>query len=1238
MALEIFAYGYGDILQTALNAIAAVVKDNNFKLMTRTAVALYLVWTIWRTVHSRFEPDVVDILKKLALMMLAVMSLTEVKYTMIVTDRTKPALSGIVDNVPAAVALPLWFSNRAEYVITKTFETAFSIPDGVSYNTVGYAGGVKNLRDLVYYVRIDNVYLRQSLISYYKNCVFAALYDGKIGADQVRRDKTENIISTVASLEPSRITVYYDKDHPNGQNLTCQDAAPKIISDIDNDKDNVFDKVAKIMGLDTTTLSNYAQGELSYFLGISGDAKSNIYETALLTVSKDALIQKAAEAGVDPNELGLTIASAREKLFLTNTTLGDSIREFLPYVRVYLTVIFIAFAPILILVGLATGNIIRYASTAVFLALFPVFWGGVGAVTNFVISHQLTYLKDIVDAAKLSSPTFNIEDYPYVVSALKEWLTIAGWAGSAVIILSLAIMTGSAYAFVRFAGGFVSGLAGAASGTAGGIAMGNISAGNVSTDNVSANNTSMNKWDSTSIFSSGYQLSNRENISNQHIFDNENIYKNKQVSDTGTTNIRNGVNTALAGSRGAGYSTTAGTGESGGKTYTYGHNIGNTKQTNDGVTYVKNDTGSKTITAQKSAGTSLQGALGQQGNFSLSGGEDKRYTWGLNSRNAISDTDKYSLNLDHSDRTLAGVEANLNLGGRGGGKGAGGGAPSTENLPAGLKGLVKRGTLGILNLGNLNAGVRGVSEQGQSVNTSHGGSRDRSVGTGEDFNIAEALSKRYNFAQNASFNRTGNLGLTGNEVFSDGMAYGKVQSTGENRIGTDSRQAGENIAYSEQAHFREQANRTAGFRGTTDVWSLVVENAKRQGIYDSLVAAADRIVSQDPATVRANAWLAQAAPPEQMEMLKIQQAYSMSPEFQEIISNLAEGKEVKQLFAQAENKLSEYDGEVREKSKEVNPDVLNQNLKNEVVHGKNEYAEKAEQLRKEAKGEASGLVHDAKEKSDSYKEMANSYSGDLNGAEKRLTDLVNNRTGEFNEKQREMERKAKEKASLLNAADNLWNRSDFTGKGLFALGTMNAAYNLAEKAKSAVDTYLAYRAAKKLPTFYRDAVGAPIHRFEREGAESLAERLAARASVLGRGVSRFLGPAAVVAAEVLNPTEISSSEVSGTVSSDRDLQNLQPNQTARIGNTDLVIQNLGNGRYALAGHGQSQVLTEEQARELLKQHANLTGSQAEIEKQLLELARKEGAVVLNQEKLERTGSSRVVADPDRLAKLLEGED
>ena len=124
MSVEIYTYGYGDLMQTALNAIAAIVSSSNFKGMLATAIALYLARVFWNTAHGRYV-DFGRILKNITLIIALALSLTQIKDTVIVTDKTTPSLSGIVDNVPIAVYLPLWFSNRAEYVITRTFETAF---------------------------------------------------------------------------------------------------------------------------------------------------------------------------------------------------------------------------------------------------------------------------------------------------------------------------------------------------------------------------------------------------------------------------------------------------------------------------------------------------------------------------------------------------------------------------------------------------------------------------------------------------------------------------------------------------------------------------------------------------------------------------------------------------------------------------------------------------------------------------------------------------------------------------------------------------------------------------------------------------------------------------------------------------------------------------------------------------------------------------------------------------------
>ena len=83
------------------------------------------------------------------------------------------------------------------------------------------------------------------------------------------------------------------------------------------------------------------------------------------------------------------------------------------------------------------------------------------------------------------------------------------------------------------------------------------------------------------------------------------------------------------------------------------------------------------------------------------------------------------------------------------------------------------------------------------------------------------------------------------------------------------------------------------FTATIDGWSEVVKKAKQLGIYDSLIELANKITSQDPETYKADSWLSKSAPPEQMEMLKIQQAYSLSPEFRQLVISIIDNNKEK---------------------------------------------------------------------------------------------------------------------------------------------------------------------------------------------------------------------------------------------------------------------------------------------------------------------------------------------------------
>jgi len=1252
MALEIFAYGYGDILQNALNAIVTVVKSDNFKGMVKTAIALYIVWMFWRVTFNKFEADLVEILKKVTLMLLAVIAILDIKYTVIVTDKTKPALSGIVDNVPAVVALPLWFSNRAEYVITKTFETAFSLPDGVSYNTVGYAGGVKNLRDLAYYVKIDNAYLHQSLISYYKNCVFAALYSGKIGTEQVKRDTAENVIKTVATLEPSRTTVYYDESHKEGQTLTCQDAASKILTDISKDRDNVLDKVAKIMGMDSTTLTNYATGELSYFLGISGDAKSNLYELALLTVSKDALIQKAAEAGVDPNELGLTVASAREKLFLTNATLGDSIREFLPYLRVYLAVIFIAFAPILILVGLATGNVLRYASTAFFLAMFPVFWGGIGAVTNFIISHQLTYLKDIVDSAKYSNPTFNIEDYPYIISAVKEWLTIAGWAGSAVIILSLAIMTGSAYAFVRFAGGFVSGLAGAASGAAGGIAMGNISVGNVSTDNVSSNNTSTNKWSSASIFATGYQLSNVEAFDNTRRLTNENIYKDGVQRDVGATVSANGQPQRAAESLTTGYQHNAGVSQNAGNNQLF--NTG--KGTNKVYTYNKNWTVSET--GNKSNAGDITRMLAEHARLNVTGLESLMAAMGQNYDHSISDRSTVGNSIKGSEeQTHQGtVEAGITAGA--GTKSSGAGGTGLGRIGGGTPRKAGKSTKRSINplISLLKAFGGNVQISGKDANISREDftkAFDKAIQNADAQQVAEFLryAKQHGVNLSSILDRSGQEALLSKLAYAFNQQAGVSEATGVSRSGQEFANLASQLSAGTNYQSNEQAFAGRNLAVTRDTLaSLFTQNRE---MFDKLVEKARSFLSdtpfgaigaQDYETYKRSLEAGNYATAFTYGSAVIQEALA-NPQFAEELRDALRYGRVNEIESEVSQHTDNIRGKIESNESNLNPqEVFNKEVQQRAENNLEDYRNRAEGIKHKVDKGYDEVKNKVSNNVEAEKGQVNAVKEQTDRAKDHLTQQFNNKAHKVNDKQQDIEQKANAPASPLKAGENLWNKSDFLGKGAVALATANAGMSAikgAKKLKQVVEDIKNRTSKPNVTPEKKYSTGNRLSIGERAGrmaskAEELSERAATRVAevaeralpsvetgmrILGK-VAEPLAVAGLIAESIQNPPI-------KNIQSEKDVENLQPNQFGVIGS--YLVQKLADDRYSVFTNDGIQEMNAQQVKELVNQYlsSELRNTNAEDN---------QGIVIVNQEKLEKTGSSVAIVDADKLNKLLSSDD
>lgn len=976
-----------------------------------------------------------------------------------------------------------------------------------------------------------------------------------------------------------------------------------------------------------------------------------------------------------------SVSTVKEKLFLTNTTLGDSIREFLPYLRVYLTVIFIAFGPILLLVGLATGNIFRYASTAFFLALFPVFWGGVGAVTNFIVSHQLTYLRDIVEAAKYSEPTFNVEDYPYIVSALKEWLTIAGWAGSAVIALSLAIMTGSTYAFVRFAGGFVSGLAGAASGSAGGIAMGNISAGNVSTDNVSANNTSMNKWDSTSVFANGRQIRNTEiySIFKEVSFINRNLHEDIQrnVKEHTDANIWRNINehteadiwkevterdigakisvngqpvragdTLSAGHQASsGVSKTAGdssvfdTGKSTGKTYTYGKN------------WNLSETGNRSNTGDITRAIAEHARLNVTGLESLTAGTGQDYNHRISDQSTVGSSLKGSDEQTHQGMVEAGVNVGVGTGGGSGGAGSGGaGAGGGRSNP--LISLLKK--FG----GNVQIGSKDYNINRQNFTKAF----DKAVQNADANQVAEFLryAKQHGINLSSILDRSGQEALLSKLAYAFSQQAGVGESTGFSRSGQEFDRFSQKLNFGTNYQSNEQAFAGRNVAITRDALAgLFTQNRQ---LFDRLVERASSYLSGTPfASIGAEDY---AKYKDSLEAGNYATAFSygsaviqealVNPKFAEELRGALQDGRIKEL----ETEVKEHTGEIRDRinaeKEAVNPqEVLNKEVQQKAEGSLERYRNRAEGIRNRVDAGYKEVKNKVSQNVESEKGDINAVKEQTDRAKEHLTQAFNHQAHQVNNKQQEIEKKANEPASPLTAGKNLWNKTDWLGKGGVVLATANAGLSAIKGAKDFKQVIDNIRNRMSKPPTPRGPLGEPVERYgtgSRLNLGNLAEKLRESAGKAGdiseriatrtaEAVERAL-PALETGARVLGrvaePLAVAGLVIERmkhpdiSITSAEDIDKLQePYQWGYLGS--YLIQKVGDDRYSVFTNSGIQEMNTQQVKELVNQYLSRELQNAKTEEN-------QGMVIVNRNKLETTGSSVVIADTDKLSKLLSDDE
>jgi hypothetical protein len=942
-------------------------------------------------------------------------------------------------------------------------------------------------------------------------------------------------------------------------------------------------------------------------MGISSNAKDAVYQEALLTVSHDALIRKAGEAGLDPNQLGLTVVTTKEKLFLTNASMGDTIRAFLPYIRAFLNILFVAVTPILIVIGIGMGRPLQYIGTAVMLAAFPLFWGMIGSIINWIIASQVNDLAQVIETTKYSTATINIENYPVVVSALKEWLTIGGWASSLIIILSLALLTGSTYAFVRFAGGFASGIAGAASSSAAGAATGNLSYGNVSVGNTSANNFSANKFDDTSIFRTGQQISQHSDITRTHdrIFsDRDNI-----IYDHSTT-FRNGTNASIDGQSIFGtksYSYGGGTNYSdlqqAGKDNVYNHQKSNATDTAKQNIYSVQEKGSSAVSGNEAYRFSQNANFSLNGTENLLGGNQKSYTYVLNRNSTVLDGQGFGDSQRASDRTLATADGGFSWKGSSGGGGGFSGRLSGKGGNLYLQAL-KKLSPDI----NLSLGIRGVNDKTSESHTSHDGKLNNQIGDSENTAIVELFAKKYGLNVSGGLGETGKHDISGSINFNNEKAYLANTSTAKVHRGHEgdsmSSTARVGLGASINRHYDEGENST--FQKA--LIPSLIERAKHDQFLSNrlnqLMNTARTYISEDAR--RLIGILEDSGQGDQAKAILLGVAATKSPEIANELVQLSQ-QNYRDVKEHVDEKMNLVADEVKTKASNIDPNLFDSQLKEKVTEGLSNASGNAQQLVEKAQKETVKVHGEAENQVESNREKALAKESSVNHALHALTKRFNAEVKNFHQKYGEYERKANENPSTLKAIENALKTKE---SGLVA-GAL-----VASKAHDLYKTAVEAKAAKEVvEQFGKKSRSADVHEIFNIGKKQTAKELLTdtalnTAKTAGKWITRgaagvggaFLG--AMIDAEPAGEQII-------PVNSLNDLRNLQPGQVGRIGN--YYVSPLPNGNY-LVSNG------KDEEREL---------SPAETAQLIL----------MDRNKLERTGSTKIVLSPQAAetlkSKLLE---
>lgn len=520
--LEVYTWGYGDIMVKVMEVMSTFMGYDSYNSLVKITLLISTFVIFLSLLSDRgYAPWV--IIQKVLLVVLVNTILVSDPVTVVVKDKQYDiigtSIKEEVEKVSKLIAYPLWMLSNIEYSVKqilyeaiKTNNTDKAIKDLKGTSIIA----ALNLFQTGINLRINDTNFIKTYTDFMDNCLLPEIYEGRIDIAKVGSISAQNFMDTYVNenfVHPARITMRYYKD--NATMITCKTAAIYIKEKIDNVTSSALaplqaglhnvgtNKIYESMGTIGTLFSNTQQ-----------DGQSLLQTSMMVNMFNDSYISVANSMGIDTGGLAYSAAKAQETARLNASMQAIMAKKYLPVAKGYLTVIFVAIIPILMLIALGTNSFIKPFAMIFGILIALSLWGVGEQLLDFIIYVKMKSMMENSGLFENIGGEFSLPGLTFTDAAITETLTLSLGMYWMIPTLAFSIATLSGYA----ASSMMSGISGIAN-TGVSSAASEAAGGNISMGNIRMSNVNMNKYDATQAWSGGsankLSMDNQQTASNQ---------------------------------------------------------------------------------------------------------------------------------------------------------------------------------------------------------------------------------------------------------------------------------------------------------------------------------------------------------------------------------------------------------------------------------------------------------------------------------------------------------------------------------------------------------------------------------------------------------------------------------------------------------------------------------------------------------------------------------------------------